>query len=304
MKIAILSRGAQNYATRRLTEAARSAGHAAHALDPFGFDLQIGGRGKRIHYEGAPAEDYDVVIPRLSAATATYGGEVVRHFELAGVPVVNRATPIENARNKFRTLRILAAHGLPVPPSFTAGSADFLDRAVRETGDYPFLMKPFQGTHGDAFLLLDTRVSLASAVGAMCDLHQDYIIQPFIEESGGCDLRIIVVGGSVIAAMKRIAQTGEFRSNIHRGGSGTSVELPAECIDTAVRATTAMNLEVAGVDLLHTSDGPLILEVNPSPGFEEIETVTGIGVAEAIIAFATEYTEKHKDSEKPSPLMP
>ena len=291
MKIAILSRGAQNHSTQRLTEAARSAGHVAHVLNPFGFDLQIGGSGKRIYYEGVPAEDYDVVVPRLSAATAAYGGEVVRHFEWVGIPVINRAAPIADARNKFRTLRILAEHGLPAPPSFTAGSADFLDRAVSETGDYPFLMKPFQGTHGDAFLLLDTRVSLTSAVGAMCDLHQDYIIQPFIKESGGCDLRIIVVGGSVIAAMKRIAQTGEFRSNIHRGGSGTSVELSEQCVDTAIRAAAAMNLEVAGVDLLHTSDGPLILEVNPSPGFEEIETVTGIRIAEAIIAFAAKYSQ-------------
>lgn len=291
MKIAILSRGAQNHSTQRLIEAAHSAGHAAHVLDPFGFVLQIGGGGKRIYYEGSPAEDYDVVVPRLSVATAAYGGEVVSHFEWVGIPVINRATPIANARNKFRTLRILAAHGLPAPPSFTAGSADFLDRAISETGDYPFLMKPFQGTHGDAFLLLDTRVSLTSAVGAMCDLHQDYIIQPFIKESGGGDLRIIVVGGDVIAAMERIAQPGEFRSNIHRGGCGTSVELSEQCVDTAIRATAAMNLEVAGVDLLHTSDGPLILEVNPSPGFEEIETVTGIRIAEAIIAFAVEYSQ-------------
>ena len=295
MKIAILSRGAQNHSTRRLTEAAHSAGHVVHVLNPFGFDLRIGSKGKRIYYEGVAAEDYDVVVPRLSAATAVYGGEVVSHFEWVGIPVINRATPIANARNKFRALRILAAQGLPVPPSFTASSADFLDRAVSEIGDYPFLMKPFEGTHGDAFLLLDTQVSLASAVGAMCDLHHDYIIQPFIKESGGLDLRVIVVGGRVIASMKRVAQAGEFRSNIHRGGYGTTVELPAQCIETAIGATTAMHLEVAGVDLLHTADGPLILEVNPSPGFEEIETVTGIRIAEAIIAFATEYSERHRD---------
>ena len=291
MKIAILSRAAQNHSTRRLTEAAHSAGHVAHVLSPFGFNLQIGGTGKRIYYEGVPTEDYDVVVPRLSAATAVYGGEVVSHFEWVGIPVINCATPIANARNKFRTLRILAAQGLPVPPSFTAGSADFLDRAVSETGDYPFLMKPFQGTHGDAFLLLDTRTSLASAVGAMCDLHQDYVIQPFIKDSGVLDLRVIVVGGKVIAAMKRVAQAGEFRSNIHRGGYGTIVELPTQCVETAIGATAAMDLEVAGVDMLHTADRPLILEVNPSPGFEEIETVTGIRIAEAIITFSVEYSK-------------
>ena len=291
MKIAILSRAAQNHSTRRLSEAAHTAGYVPHVLNPFGFDLQIGGRGNRIYYEGVPSEDFDVIIPRLSAATATYGGEVVRHFEWAGIPVLNRATSIANARNKFRTLRILAEHGLPVPPSFTVGSADFLDRAVSETGEYPFLMKPFQGTHGDAFLLLDTRPSLASAVGAMCDLHQDYVIQPFIEDSGVMDLRVVVVGGRVIAAMKRVAQAGEFRSNIHRGGHGAAVELPAPCIETAIGAAAAMDLGVAGVDMLHTTDGALILEVNPSPGFEEIETVTGSQIAEAIIAFAVEYAK-------------
>lgn len=291
MKIAILSRGARNHSTRRLSEAAHSAGYVSHVLDPFGFDLHIGGESKRIYYEGVSAEDYDVIIPRLSAATAMYGGEVVHHFEWVGIPIVNRATPIANARNKFRTLRILAEHNLSVPPSFTAGAADFLDRAVSETGDYPFLMKPFQGTHGNAFLLLDTRTSLASAVGAMCDLHQDYVIQPFIKDSGVIDLRVIVVGGEVIAAMKRVAQVGEFRSNIHRGGYGTIVELSAQCIESAIGATAAMDLEVAGVDMLHTADGVFILEVNPSPGFEEIETVTGTRIAEAIIAFAAEYSK-------------
>lgn len=291
MKIAILSRAAQNHSTRRLSEAAYTAGYVPHVLNPFGFDLQIEGRGNRIYYEGVPSEDFDVIIPRLSAATATYGGEVVRHFEWSGIPVLNRATSIANARNKFRTLRILAEHGLPVPPSFTAGSADFLDLAVSETGEYPFLMKPFQGTHGDAFLLLDTRTSLASAVGAMCDLHQDYVIQPFIEDSSVMDLRVIVVGGKVIAAMRRVAKAGEFRSNIHRGGYGATVELPAPCIETAIGAAAAMDLGVAGVDMLHTGDGALILEVNPSPGFEEIETVTGAQIAEAIIAFAVEYAK-------------
>ena len=291
MKIAILSRAAQNHSTRRLTEAAHSVGHVPHVLNPFGFDLQIGGKGKRIYYEGVPVEDYDVIVPRLSAATAVYGSEVVHHFEWVGIPVINRATPITNARNKFRTLRILAAQGLPVPPSFTVGSADFLDRAVSDTGDYPFLMKPFHGTHGDAFLLLDTRTSLTSAVGAMCDLHQDYVIQPFIKDSGVLDLRVIVVGGKVIAAMKRVAQAGEFRSNIHRGGYGKTVELPAQCIETAICAAAAMGLVVAGVDMLYTSDGVMILEVNPSPGFEEIETVTGIRIAEAIIEFAVEYSK-------------
>ena len=290
MKIAILSLSSQNDSTRRLVEAVRAAGHTPKVLDPFGFYLHIGGKGKRIYYEGASAEDLDVVLPRLSAATAKYGEEVVAHFEWIGVPVINRSRSIADARSKFRTLRILAQHGLPVPSSFTAGSARFLDRSVCETGEYPFIMKPFEGTHGKAILLLDTPTSLRSALDAMCDLYRDYVIQPFIEESAGNDVRVIVVGGKAIAAMKRIVRQGEFRANIHRGGQGRPVNLESEYINTAIRAAEVMALEVAGVDMLQTSDGPIVLEVNPSPGLE-IEAVTGIKVAEAIIAFAVEYCQ-------------
>lgn len=291
MKIGIISFGTQNHATRRLVEATLAAGHIPKVLNPFGFYLHIGGLGASIYYEETPATDFDIVLPRLSAATARYGEEVVAHLEWNDTPVVNRSYAIVNARNKFRTLRILAQHGLPVPPSFAAGSARHVDRSAEQTGEYPFIMKPFEGTHGNAILLLDTPGSLTSAIDAMCDLHQDYVIQPFIEESAGNDLRVIVVGGKVVAAMRRTAQEGEFRANVHRGGQGQPVELQSEYIDTAIRATEAMELSIAGVDLLETQAGPMVLEVNPSPGFEEIEAVTGIKVAEAMIAFAVEYAQ-------------
>lgn len=291
MKIGIISLGTQNHATRRLVEASLAAGHIPKVLNPFGFYLHIGGSGARIYYEETSAADFDVVLPRLSTSTAPYGAEVVAHFEWNGTPVVNRSYAIANARNKFRTLRILAQHGLPVPPSFAAGSARYVDRSVHQTGEYPFIMKPFVGTHGNAILLLDTPTSLQSAIGAMCDLHQDYVIQSFIGESAGNDIRVIVIGGKVVTAMRRTAQAGEFRSNIHRGGQGHPIELQSDYIDTAIRAAEAMELNIAGVDLLETVAGPMVLEVNPSPGFEEIETVTGIKVAEAMIAFAVEYSK-------------
>ena len=294
MKIGIISLGTQNHATRRLVEAALAVGGTPKVLNPFGFYLHIGGSGTRIYYEETSATDFDVVLPRLSASTAQYGEEVVAHFEWNDTPVVNRSYAIANARNKFRALRILAQHGLPIPPSFATGSARYVDRSVHQTGEYPFIMKPFEGTHGNAILLLDTPGALQSAIGAMCDLHQDYVIQPFIAESAGNDVRVIVVGGKVIAAMRRTAQEGEFRSNIHRGGQGQPVELQSEYSDTAIRATEAMELNIAGVDLLETLAGPMVLEVNPSPGFEEIETVTGIKVAEAMIAFAVEYSQATK----------
>ena len=294
MKIGIISLGTQNHATRRLVEASLAAGHTPKVLNPFGFYLHIGGSGAPIYYEETPAADFDVVLPRLSAATARYGEEVVAHFEWNDTPVVNRSYAIANARNKFRSLRILAQHGLPVPPSFAAGSARHVDRSVHQTGEYPFIMKPFEGTHGNAILLIDTPASLQSAIGAMCDLHQDYVIQPFIGESAGNDVRVIVIGGKIVAAMRRTAQAGEFRSNIHRGGQGHPIELQSEYIDIALRAAEAMELNIAGVDLLETLTGPMVLEVNPSPGFEEIEAVTGIKVAEAMIAFAVEYSQDIK----------
>ena len=298
MKIAILSRGPQNYSTRSLVEATLVAGHTPEVLDPFGFYLHIGGTDSRITYHGKPVEDFDVVLPRLSGATVKYGSEVVSHFEWLGIPVVNGADAIAAARHKFRSLRILAQHGLPIPPSITVGSATFLEEAVECIGNYPFILKPFHGTHGKGVMLLDTPTSLTSAVDALCELRQDYVIQPFIAEASGVDIRVLVVGGNAVAAMKRNAPPGEFRANIHRGGNGETVTLPDNYIRLAIEATAAMELEVAGVDLLQTSKGPVILEVNPSPGFEELELVSGIRIAKAIIEFATTFAGNHRARER------
>ena len=291
MKIGILSRGPQNHSTRSLTEAASNAGHTAEVLDPFGFYLHIGDTGNRITYYGGQVEDFDVIIPRLSRTTAQYGEEVVAHFEWIGTPVINRVRPIAAARHKFHSLRILAQHGLPIPPSLTVGSSEFLENAVARMGDYPFILKPFYGTHGRGVMLLDTPTSLTSAVDALCDFHHDYVIQPFIAEAGGVDIRVLVVGDEAIAAMKRSASPGEFRANIHKGASGEAVTLPEEYIHLAIDAVAALELEVAGVDLLETNEGPVVLEVNPSPGFEELEAVTGINIAAAIIEFAAKFAQ-------------
>lgn len=293
MKIGILSRGPQNHSTRRLRETALTAGHVAEILDPFGFYLHIGGTGNRITYHGKSAEDFDVIVPRLSRTTAQYGEEVLAHFEWVGTPVVNRAKAIAAARHKFHSLRILVQHGLPVPPSLTVGSAAFLEDAVSEVGEYPFILKPFHGTHGMGVMLLDTPTSLTSTVDALCDLHQDYVIQSFIAEAGGVDIRVLVVGGEVVAAMKRSAPPGEFRANIHKGASGETITLSDEYIRLAIEAAAALELEIGGVDLLPTNEGPVVLEVNPSPGFEELESVTGIDIADAIIEFVTAFAQEN-----------
>ena len=291
MKIGILSRGPQNHSTLKLTEAALNAGHTAEILDPFGFYLLVGGTANRITYHGKPVDDFDVIMPRVSRTTAQYGEEVVAHFEWIGTPIINRARPIATARHKFRSLRILAQHGLPIPPSLTVGSTAFLEDTVAEIGDYPFILKPFYGTHGRGIMLLDTPTSLTSTVDALCDLHHDYVIQPFIPEAGGVDIRILVVGGEAIAAMKRSASPGEFRANIHKGASGETVTLPEAYYHLAIEATAALELEIAGVDLLETNNGPVILEVNPSPGFEELESATGINIASLIIEFAAKFAQ-------------
>ena len=293
MKIGILSRGPQNHSTRRLSEAALHAGHIAEILDPFGFYLHIGGTGNRITYHGKSAEDFDVIVPRLSRTTARYGEEVVAHFEWIGTPVINRAKPIAAARHKFHSLRILAQHGLPIPPSLTVGTTTSLENAVAEIGNYPFILKPFHGTHGRGVMLLDTPTSLTSTVDTLCDLHQDYVIQPFITEADGIDLRALVVGSEVIAAMKRSAPPGEFRANIHKGAAGEAITLTDDYTRLAIEATAALELEIAGVDLLETNEGPVVLEVNPSPGFEELETVTGINIADAIIEFAVKFAQEN-----------
>ncbi len=291
MKIAILSRGPQNYSTRSLSEAARSKGHTVEILDPFGFYLHIGCNNSRITYHGKPAEDFDVIVPRLSRTTVRYGEAVVMHFEWIGTPVVNRARAIVMAQHKFHSLRILAQHRLPVPPSLTVGSSTFLEGAVAEMGDYPFILKPFHGTQGRGVMLLETPTSFTSVVDTLCDLHEDYVIQPFVSEVGGMDLRVLVVGGRAIAAMKRRAPMGEFRANIHRGGSGETVTLQDKYTDVAIKAAAALELEIAGVDLLQTNEGPVVLEVNPSPGFEKLEAVTGVNIADAIIEFVTDFAQ-------------
>ncbi len=289
MKIGILSRGEQNHSTQRLTEAARAAGHAATVLDPFGFYLQIGGTGPRLTYHGTPAAGFDVVITRLSRTTVDYGIEVVAHLEWIGIPLLNRAEPITAARHKFRSLRILAQHGVPVPQSLTVGNTTFLAEAVSELGEYPFVLKPFHGTHGRGILLLDTQTSLVSAVGTLCDLHQDYLIQPFSAEAEGVDRRALVLGGEVVAAMQRQAPPGEFRANIHKGGIASAVTLSDTETEIARAAAAALELEIAGVDLIQTHHGPVVLEVNPSPGFEALETATGEDIAGAIVRYATTF---------------
>lgn len=297
MNIGILSRDKQCYSTIRLQNVARNIGHTVIVMSPFDCYLHIEGKGYKIYHHQMVADNLDVIIPRLSLVTAKYGLEVIEHFEWAGVPVINNAEAIANARNKFRSLRILASKGIPVPPTFTLGSTEFLPQAVKRTGRYPFIIKPFEGTQGRGIMLLNARHSLSSALDAMCDLRQNYVVQPFIAEAAGKDIRALVIGGQLVGSMQRKARDGEFRANIHRGGEGTLIELETEYEDVALEAAEAMKLDIAGVDMLKTQNGPLVLEVNPSPGFEGLELATGLNIAREIISHAVSRCRR-KDGKK------
>ncbi|HIC17851.1 TPA: RimK family alpha-L-glutamate ligase, partial [Candidatus Poribacteria bacterium] len=277
-----------------LMEAAELSGHQTQILDPFGFSLHVQNDNIRIFYNGYVAENFDLIIPRFSAATAEFGFEILSHFaSLHTACIINSPDAIQNARHKFRSLRILAEHNIPILPSFTTGTTESLEQSVSYIGaEYPVIAKPFIGTHGKGIMLLDTLISLQSAIGAMCDVNRNYVVQKYVDLNSSGDVRVIVVGDKAVAGMKRVPQNGEFRSNVHRGGIGHQLIIGHELRDIAVGAVKTLNLEVAGVDLVETEGGYAVLEVNPSPGFEEIEAVTSIHVAEAIIAFAIEATKE------------
>jgi ribosomal protein S6--L-glutamate ligase len=292
MRIGIISRQKKTYATRRLAQAAKERGCIAWVMDPFEIYIHVGGKGGSIYFGSRSAERLNVIIPRLSRVTAKYGMEVLHHFEMAGIPSVNPAQAIANSRNKLRSLAILARHGIPVPPTFAAGSLRFLDRAVKRTGDYPFILKPFEGTQGKGIIVVDNPTTLYSLLDALWERSEDYIVQPFYVEAAGRDIRALVVGGRVLCAMRRVAQDGEFRANIHRGAVGFLTRLTDDEERIAVEATEALGLGIAGVDMIQTIDGIMVIEVNSSPGFEGLERATGMDVAGAMVDYAIKLAEK------------
>ena len=264
-------------------------------MDPFHCTLYLEAGRPRITYRGRSVERLDVVIPRLSSATAKYGLEVVAHFEMLGVPCVNGAEAIRTARHKWQSLRRLAERGLPIPRTFAAGDTEFLERSVRRIGGYPFLIKPFEGTQGTGILLFETPLTARSALDTLWSLRQDYLAQEFHPEAAGRDLRVLVVGGRAIGAMERMASEGEFRANYHRGGFVRSARLGDELASIAVTAAETLELGVAGVDLIRTRRGLLLLEANPSPGFEGFEQTTQTDVADAIVRYAVSLADSNRD---------
>jgi ribosomal protein S6--L-glutamate ligase len=283
MRIAILSRQPELYSTRALAGAARARGHEVRVLDTLLFDICIRRRKPELLYRGEPVGPVDAVIPRIGASITFYGLAVVRQFEMMGVYCLNESQAIARSRDKLRSLQLLCRHDVGVPPTVFTRQAEHVRDCIELVDGPPVVVKLLQGTQGIGVVLAESERAASSVIEAFHGLDQNILIQKFIAESKGADIRALVVGRKVVAAMRRQAVSGEFRSNLHRGGSATKVRLPPEYRRTALAAARVLGLRLAGVDMLASRDGPMIMEVNSSPGLEGIEKATSVDVAVAVI---------------------
>ena len=285
MKLAILSRGPQCYSTRRLKQAALDRGHQVKVLDTLKFAIDLKRGVPDLYFKQKPLSHYDAVLPRIGASITYYGTAVVRQFQEMDVFCANTAAGITNSRDKLRSLQILSRHHIGIPQTtFVRDKKDVLP-AIERVGGAPVVIKLIEGTQGIGVLLAETVNAAESIIELLQSQKQNVLIQKFVAESKGRDIRAFVVGDRVVAAMRRVAQGQEFRSNVHRGGVAEAVELSDEYKETAVRAAQILGLQIAGVDMLEGHDGPQIMEVNSSPGLEGIETCTELDIAGAVIEY-------------------
>lgn len=282
MNIGILSRNAALYSTSRLVQAARRRNHNVSVVDYLRAYMEITSTRPEVILSGSRLM-YDAVIPRIGASHTFYGTSVVRQFEMMGIPTANGSVAIEQSRDKLHSMQLLAHAGVPMPVTGFAHNIQDIDLLLEAVGGPPVVIKLLEGTQGLGVVLAETRKAAESVVGAFRQIDANILIQEYIEESNGADTRVLVVGGQAVAAMKRMAPAGEFRSNLHRGATAVAVELTEQQRHIAVEAARIMGLGVAGVDLLQSNHGPVVLEVNSSPGLEGIETATGVDVADQII---------------------
>ncbi|MGD2102090.1 MAG: 30S ribosomal protein S6--L-glutamate ligase [Acidimicrobiia bacterium] len=284
MKIAILSRGASLYSTARLKESALARGHDVAIVDYLRCYMDITARRPKVLYRGEEVRPH-AVIPRIGASYTFYGAAVVRQFEMADVFTLNGSDGISRSRDKLRSMQLLSRAGVGMPTTSFAHSIQDIDGLLDVVGGTPVVIKLLEGTQGLGVVLAETKKAAESVIGAFHQLDANILVQQYIKEAGGADVRAFVVGGKVVAAMKRRGAPGEFRSNLHRGGTAEMIKpTPAER-STAVRAAKNMGLNVAGVDLLQSDEGPMVLEVNSSPGLEGIETASGTDIADLIIEY-------------------
>lgn len=289
MKIAILSRKPALYSTRRLKDAAERRGHEVRVIDYLRCYMNISSLKPVVMYQGGPLEGIEAVIPRIGAPHTFYGTAVVRQFEMMNVFSANESQAITRSRDKLRCLQLLARNGIGLPVTGFAHSTKDVQGLISSVGGAPLVVKLLEGTQGIGVVLAETQKAAESVIEAFRGLEANILVQEFIQEAGGADVRCFVIGGRVIASMERRARSGEFRSNLHRGGTAIKARLTPEERSTAVRAAKAMGLNVAGVDILRSNHGPVVMEVNSSPGLEGIERATELDVADKII----DFLEKH-----------
>jgi len=285
MKIGILSRNAKLYSTNRLVEEAKARGHEVRVIDHLRCYMNITSMNPSVHYRSEKLEGFDAIIPRIGASVTFYGTAVLRQFEMMNVYPLNQSVAITRSRDKLRSLQLLARRGIGLPVTGFARYPDDTEDLIRLVGGAPLVVKLIEGTQGIGVVLAETNQAAESVIDAFHGLNANILVQEFIKEAGGADIRCFIVGGKVVAAMKRQGKEGEFRSNLHQGGSAQLVKISSAERQTALQAAKIMGLNVAGVDILRSNHGPVVMEVNSSPGLQGIETSTGKNVAGMIIEF-------------------
>lgn len=298
MKICILSRNRRLYSTKRLVEAANDRGHEIHVVDALKCYMNITSHKPGIYYKGEKLEGFDVVIPRIGTSVTRYGTAVLRQFEMMGTYPINESVAIVRSRDKLRSLQLLSRKGIGLPITGFAHSVSDTQDLMSIVGGAPLVIKLIEGTQGRGVVLAETRKAAESVIDAFRELDANFVVQEFIKEAAGTDIRCFVVGDRVIAAMQRTAQEGEFRSNLHRGGTAEIVKLTKVERATAIQAAKVMGLNMAGVDILRSERGPLVMEVNSSPGLEGIEKATGKDVADVVISFIEKNAKPNRTRTK------
>lgn len=288
MKIAILSRSSKLYSTSRLKETCQKRGHEVRVLDPMGFSINVEQGNPELLYKSKVLAHFDAVIPRIGASITFFGAAVLRQFEQMGVYCMNTSIGVLTARDKLRSIQLLARHNIGIPQTIFVKDRSKIIPAIEELGGAPVVIKLLEGTQGIGVILADTNKVAEAIIETLQSANQNVLIQKFVTESKGRDIRAIVAGNKVIASMRRTAQGDEFRSNVHRGGNVEKVDLDDKFLRTAIRATQIMGLNVAGVDMLESKSGPQVMEVNSTPGLEGIEKATGIDVALAMVEYLEE----------------
>ena len=285
MNLILLSQRSYLYTTKRLVEAAQSRGHRIRVINPLECYMNIAAGRPEIHYRGESLSGYDAVIPRIGASITFYGTAVVRQFEMMGVYCLNESVPISRSRDKLRCLQLLSKRGIGMPVTAFAHSTRYTEDLISMVGGAPLVVKILEGTQGIGVVLAETKKAAKSVIEAFRGVKANILVQEYIGESEGTDIRCLVIGDKVSASMIRRGEEGDFRSNLHRGGTAALVKISEEERETAIRAARIVGLEVAGVDMLRTKNGPAVIEVNSSPGLEGIEKVSGRDIAGEIIAF-------------------